>query len=121
MFIETLRIVMLIVGVFYSLYLLVYATFLVVSVTVGASELYKNQQMSRLHNEISHEYYFPVSIVVPGYNEEVTICDTVNSLLNLEYKLYEIVIVDDGSKDNTSKVLIDAFKMKRVRRKIKRA
>ena len=121
MFIEALRIVMLIVGVFYSLYLLVYATFLVVSVTVGASELYKNQQMSRLHNEISHEYYFPVSIVVPGYNEEITICDTVNSLLNLEYKLYEIVIVDDGSKDNTSKVLIDTFKMKRVRRKIKKS
>jgi cellulose synthase/poly-beta-1,6-N-acetylglucosamine synthase-like glycosyltransferase len=94
---------------------------LVISVTVGASELYKNQQMSRLHNEISHEYYFPVSIVVPGYNEEVTICDTVHSLLNLDYRLYEIVVVDDGSTDDTSKVLIEEFKMSKVRRKIKKS
>lgn len=121
MFIEIARAILISVGAFYSLYLLVYATFLVISVTVGASELYKNQQMSRLHNEISHEYYFPVSIVVPGYNEEVTICDTVHSLLNLDYRLYEIVVVDDGSKDDTSKVLIEEFKMSKVRRKIKKS
>lgn len=121
MFIEIARAILITIGAFYSLYLLVYATFLVISVTVGASELYKNQQMSRLHNEISHEYYFPVSIVVPGYNEEVTICDTVHSLLNLDYKLYEIVVVDDGSKDDTSKVLIEEFKMTKVRRKIKKS
>lgn len=121
MFFEIARAILISVGAFYSLYLLVYATFLVISVTVGASELYKNQQMSRLHNEISHEYYFPVSIVVPGYNEEVTICDTVYSLLNLDYRLYEIVVVDDGSKDDTSKVLIEEFKMSKVRRKIKKS
>ncbi len=121
MFLEIARAILMSIGIFYSLYLLLYASFLVISVTVGASELYKNQQMNRLHNEISHEYYFPVSIVVPGYNEEVTICDTVHSLLNLDYRLYEIVVVDDGSKDDTSKVLIEEFKMTRVRRKIKKS
>ena len=121
MFVEVVRTILISIGAFYSLYLLVYATFLVISVTVGASELYKNQQMSRLHNEISHEYYFPVSIIVPGYNEEVTICDTVHSLLNLDYKLYEIIVVDDGSKDDTSKVLIEEFKMTKLRRKIKKS
>lgn len=44
--------------------------------------------------------------------------DTVTSLLNLDYKLYEIIVIDDGSKDKTSQVLIDAFHMERVERPI---
>ncbi len=121
MFIETVRAILISIGIFYSLYLFAYATFLLVSVTIGASELYKSKQLNTLHNVISHDYYFPVSIVVPGYNEEVTICDTVHSLLNLDYRLYEIIVVDDGSKDNTSKLLIEEFKMNKVRRKIKKS
>ena len=59
------------------------------------------------------------SILVPAYNEEVTVKDTVTSLLNLDYKLYEIIVIDDGSKDKTSQVLIDAFHMERVERPIR--
>ncbi|EJW93540.1 protein containing Glycosyl transferase, family 2 domain protein, partial [gut metagenome] len=51
--------------------------------------------------------YVPVTIVVPAYNEELTVVDTVRSLLTLDYTTYEIVVVDDGSKDQTSKSLID--------------
>ena len=45
--------------------------------------------------------------------------DTVTSLLNLDYKLYEIIVIDDGSKDKTSQILIDAFHMERVARPIR--
>mgnify|MGYP000043174021 CR=1 FL=1 len=44
-----------------------------------------------------------MTIVVPAYNEEVTVVDTVKSLLMMDYKLYEIVVVDDGSKDATTR------------------
>lgn len=45
---------------------------------------------------------FPkVSIIVPGYNEEITAAKTVENLLNSDYPGFEIVFVDDGSKDNT--------------------
>jgi peptidoglycan-N-acetylglucosamine deacetylase len=43
----------------------------------------------------------PVSIIVPAYNEELVLENCVKSLLKLEYQNYNIVIVDDGSTDDT--------------------
>ncbi|PTQ95635.1 cellulose synthase/poly-beta-1,6-N-acetylglucosamine synthase-like glycosyltransferase [Mucilaginibacter yixingensis] len=51
----------------------------------------------------------PVSIIVPGYNEEVTALKTINSLLETEYSVYEIIFVDDGSKDKTFEIVNNAY------------
>ncbi|RFZ81717.1 glycosyltransferase [Mucilaginibacter terrenus] len=51
----------------------------------------------------------PVSIIVPAYNEEVTATATIDSLLKLEYPNFEIIFVDDGSKDRTYQVVKDAY------------
>jgi len=107
------------VGVFFFLYLVFYASYLFLSVTVGAWQLYNQDRMRRIKNELKHPFYFPVSVLVPAYNEEVTILDSVESLLNLDYKLYEIIVVDDGSKDDTSKVLIEHFHMYQIKRPIR--
>lgn len=45
-----------------------------------------------------------VSIIVPVYNEGKIIKESIKSLLNLNYKNYEIIIVNDGSTDNTREV-----------------
>lgn len=108
------------VSLFFLLYLIIYASYLFLSVTVGAWRLYSLDKMRRIKNELKHDYYFPVSILVPAYNEEITILDSVESLLNLDYRLYEIVVVDDGSRDDTSLVLIKHFHMRRVDRPIRR-
>ncbi len=108
------------VGVFFILYMMGYSTFLILSVISGALDLYREYKKRRYNNEISHEYYVPVSIVVPAYNEEVTVADTVRSLLMLDYRLYEIVVVDDGSKDHTTQVLLEAFPFRKVSRPINR-
>jgi len=47
------------------------------------------------------EVYPKISLVVPAYNEELTIKDCIQSLLNIDYPNYEIIVVDDGSTDNT--------------------
>lgn len=104
------------VTVGYGAYLVLYSTFLFISVIVGALNLYYKNKRFRFHNVVEHEYQIPVTIVVPAYNEEVTVVETVKSLLSLEYRSYEIIVVDDGSKDNTSKVLREAFDMHPVRR-----
>ena len=55
-----------------------------------------------------------VSIIAPAYNEEKTILDNVYSMLGLYYPNYDIIIVNDGSKDDTMKILIEEFKLKEV-------
>ena len=101
---------------FFILYMVGYASFLFLSVTVGTSTLYAAKRRNALKNELSNEYYVPVSIIVPAYNEAVTIEATVRSLLALDYRLYEIIVVDDGSSDDTSRVVQHAFGMHRIDR-----
>ncbi len=51
------------------------------------------------------EGYFPfVSIIVPVYNEGKVVLDSIMSLLRLDYSNYEIIVVNDGSTDNTAEV-----------------
>ena len=108
------------VGVFFLIYLILYATYLFLSVTIGAWQLYQRDRMQRVRNELKHKYYVPISILVPAHNEEVTIVDSIKSLLDLDYRLYEIIVIDDGSSDHTSQEMIDAFHMRQVNRPIHR-
>ena len=68
--------------------------------------------------EINYGERTPVSLLVPAYNEEVTIVATIESLLTLDYENYEIIIVNDGSTDETSQRLQEAFKFKPIQRKV---
>ncbi len=108
-----------IVGAFFIIYLIGYSTFLFLSVLVGSSELYKIHRRKRLQNILPNDYFVPITIVVPAYNEEITVVETVKSLLQLDYRLYEIIVVDDGSKDNTSYEVINAFNMHPVQRPVR--
>jgi len=51
----------------------------------------------------------PISIVAPAYNEEATCVESVRSLLTLNYPEYEILVVNDGSRDATLAHLTEAF------------
>jgi poly-beta-1,6-N-acetyl-D-glucosamine synthase len=51
--------------------------------------------------KISQETFPRISIIVPAFNEEKTIQQCIKSLSNIDYPNYEIIIVDDGSTDQT--------------------
>lgn len=87
---------------------------------------FHSRKRLRLDKFISNEesleaiYSKPVSIIVPAYNEERGIVGTVHSLLTLQYPQFEIVIVNDGSIDETLNIIIQQFKMEPVQRTIKK-
>lgn len=68
-------------------------------------------------NELSTGvFYRPISIIVPAYNEEKTIISSVENLLTLTFPEYEIIVVNDGSADETLQLMISTFEMVEVDR-----
>lgn len=53
----------------------------------------------------------PVSIIVPAYNEQATIEQSVLALMRTRYPDFKVIVVNDGSKDDTAQTVIDAFEM----------
>lgn len=58
----------------------------------------------------------PITLLVPAYNEAMTIVESLRSLLSLRYPAYEIVVVNDGSSDDTLKALVEAFELAPIQR-----
>ena len=58
----------------------------------------------------------PITILVPAYNESATIEASVTAILTLEYRTFEVVVVNDGSKDDTLERLRHAFDLYEVPR-----
>ncbi len=55
-----------------------------------------------------------ISIIAPAYNESLTIVENIRALLSLYYPNFEIIIVNDGSKDNTLSKTIEAYELEKV-------
>ena len=52
-----------------------------------------------------------ISMLAPAYNEGATVAQSVRSLLALHYPNLEVIVINDGSKDNTLDVLKEAFRL----------
>lgn len=63
----------------------------------------------------------PITLIVPAHNEEKTIVDTVRSLQMLNYPEFEIIVVNDGSRDETLTRMLAAYELRRVDRVYKRS
>jgi len=76
------------------------------------------------HFQLADDEYFsrvlstdalpPISVLVPAYNEEVSIASSVLSFLTLEYPRHEVVLVNDGSTDRTMETLVRAYDLYEV-------
>lgn len=59
----------------------------------------------------SDDTYTPISIIVPAYDEELTIEANIHSLLSLHYPEFEIIVVNDGSTDGTLEKIKQAYNL----------
>lgn len=62
--------------------------------------------------------YKSVSILCPAFNEKHTISDSIHSLLNLQFSEFEVIVINDGSTDETLEVLIKEFELYQIDRYI---
>jgi cellulose synthase/poly-beta-1,6-N-acetylglucosamine synthase-like glycosyltransferase len=87
-------------------YLLLYAVSF-----VEISDYVRREIYNGLPELFASNYAPPVSIIVPAYNEEATIVSSASSFLALHYPQFEVVVVNDGSKDRTVEVLREEFNL----------
>jgi cellulose synthase/poly-beta-1,6-N-acetylglucosamine synthase-like glycosyltransferase len=94
----------------------IYAICYLFQMTAALIELLKSRRQVRSVSPwwmLTSKVTMPISVMVPAYNEEKVIVDSVRSLLSLHYPNFEVIVCNDGSKDDTLDVLIEAFGLQR--------
>ena len=106
--------------IFYFLVLnIIYVVVLLLSIR-GIYYYLKRSQYEGYSDLLSSSFLPGISILVPCHNEENTIVDNVKSLLNLKYNDTEIIVVNDGSSDQSLQQLKDEFNLHEIDRVYKR-
>ncbi|MCX2678411.1 glycosyltransferase [Galbibacter sp. EGI 63066] len=101
------------IAVYYSIYILIYLFLAILSVV--AIKKYVNAKHflpERVLTATKHTK--GVSVIAPAYNEGKTIIYNVKSLLSLNYPKFELIIINDGSEDDTMEKLIAEFDLVKV-------
>ncbi|WP_211147014.1 glycosyltransferase family 2 protein [Paenibacillus dokdonensis] len=78
------------------------------------STIFRRSKYSSYNTLSGSELVPSVSLLVPAYNEELTIIENVYCLMTLNYPNYEVIVINDGSSDETLSVLISEFKLEKM-------
>ncbi len=106
----------LVIQPFFLVYFLLYNTYTLMLVVLSASQVRRRVAghfVEDLDLLDSSGYTKPLTMVVPAYNEEVTIVDSVMNLVHCDYPRFEIVVINDGSTDRTLERLTQALRLRR--------
>lgn len=94
----------------------IFSIYLVLAI-ISAFELRRKYLIGKVANYdaiLSSPFAPSISVIAPAYNESLTIVENVKALLALYYPNFEIVIINDGSKDETLEKVIAAFDLEKV-------
>jgi poly-beta-1,6-N-acetyl-D-glucosamine synthase len=81
----------------------------------------RKKRQLKYKNFIEREYYVPISLIVVVYNNVKEISYAINSLLELDYKNYEIIIVNDGSTDQTLNKIMEKFGLHKINKVVRKS
>ena len=80
-----------------------------------------NQDDMQYEEMLNISHMKPISILVPAYNEELGIAGSIRSLLSNQYPEFEIIVINDGSKDATLQTMIEQFDMEPAPRVVRKS
>ncbi|MGR3811542.1 glycosyltransferase family 2 protein [Jiulongibacter sp. NS-SX5] len=106
-------------GLLYLKYgIIAYSVFIISSyvilsiISISALKAYLKKAKYTNYEQLLPSFITPkVSLIAPAYNEGLTIVENIRSLLSLHYTDYEVIIVNDGSKDDSLQKAINAYKL----------
>lgn len=97
-------------GVFiYGMVMLMTYALLAILSFVAVNRFRKKEQYTDYRKLTSSPLAPGISVIAPAFNEGVTIIQNVRSLLTLNYSRYEVIIINDGSTDDTLEKLVTEF------------
>lgn len=98
-----------------SIWMTILAFYFFIAIFIGVFRLLLFMYFSLRHRlkqgvKADDEYMPKVSVIIPAYNEEVGIRRTVKSVLQSDYPIQEVIVVDDGSTDRTASIVKKRFR-----------
>ena len=100
-------------------YFLLVNTSYAMLIALAAAEFCRDLRLAPVashEDDLASPFTPGVSVVVPAYNEELSIVESVKAMLSLRYPLFEVVVVIDGATDGTFAALERAFDLIEVPR-----
>lgn len=101
------------VGFYYGIVNLVYSMLLTISLFVILKYI-KRIRYSAVKDFSYSPETPPISILIPAYNERDVIIQTVRSALSINYPFFDVIVINDGSNDETLETLINTFKLNKI-------
>lgn len=120
-FLYTAVIVINYVSLFYVLSISTIYLIQLISAALGLREYSRSLKYSDYSRYTFSDNMVPISVLVPAYNESATIVDNTRNLLSLDFGNYEVIVINDGSKDNTLGLLKEAFRLIKIDQPYKRS
>lgn len=112
--VDILKLVLGLFDQFVLIYFLLFNSIFLLLVVAGGVEVIRARrrvQPISLDEVFAYPLTPAISVVVPAFNEELSIIDSVHGMLNLRYPSHEVVVVDDGSTDRTFELLDAEFEL----------
>ena len=99
----------LILRIIEKLLIIYFSAYFLIDIVLYLYSIKNFRKRTKIESDKLDYQEYSISIIVPAFNEEVSIVSCIKMLLEIDYHDFEVIVVNDGSKDNTLQEMNRAF------------
>ena len=88
--------------------------FFLLATAVKIVNKFRETDINPIIDELNRNPLLPLTVSIPAYNEATRIINTITAVFNSDYKNIHLIVVNDGSKDNTLALLIKTYDLIKI-------